>query len=74
MSKRVWLIDMRKAKGLKQNELAERCGIVKSALCMIESGQRDPSGKLAAKIASVLGFDMSLFYAENVHESKSKTA
>lgn len=72
--KRNWLIDMRNKKGLKQKELADRCGIRNSFMSMIENGQRDPSGVVALKIAEVLGFDMSLFYAENVHETKNKTA
>ena len=46
---------IRKAKGVTQEKLAESAGIDFSYLNRIESGKRNPTLKIIAKIARVLG-------------------
>lgn len=60
---REWLIKMRVANNKSQNELAESCNITNSYYCMIESGKRNPSIKVAKLIAEKLNFDWTIFFA-----------
>ncbi|MBQ1281475.1 MAG: helix-turn-helix transcriptional regulator [Oscillospiraceae bacterium] len=46
-------------------EVGDRAGISESFYCMIENGERRPSVETAKKIASVLGFDWTLFYPDD---------
>lgn len=46
---------IRKSKGLTQEKLAEKAGIDFSYLNLIEAGKRNPTLKIIAKIARVLG-------------------
>lgn len=62
---RHWLVQIRKAKGLTQQEAAKLCGISRSYYSGIECGTRNGSGKSAKAIADAFGFDMSLFFVEN---------
>lgn len=62
---RHWLVQFRKIKGLTQEDVANLCGISRSYYSGIECGTRKGSGIVAKKIADALGFDMSLFFAEN---------
>ncbi len=50
---------LRKAKGLTQRELAGKCGIDYSSLCMYENGKRIPNMKTIAKLANALGCRIS---------------
>ena len=45
----------RKAKGLKQKELADLVGVSESLISQFESGKKHPSFETALKIAEVLG-------------------
>lgn len=53
---------IRKAKGLRQTDLAKASGISQSLVVKLESGERKPSVKVAKRIASVLGFDWTEFF------------
>lgn len=54
------LAELRKNKGLKQEELAERLGISKSALSKYERNVSEPDDKLKVKFAEF--FNVSLDY------------
>lgn len=75
---RHWLKQMRKAKDLTQFQVAQLSGISRSYYADIERGVANAGGQAAKNIADVLGFDMSLFFADSRrvtrHEEKTKTA
>ena len=54
----------RKAKGLRQTDLAQAAQISQSLVTLIESGIRKPSVKVAKRIAAVLEFDWTEFFKE----------
>ena len=45
----------RSAKGLTQAQLAGKCGVNQPAISNIEHGRSDPSEKLKARLAKLLG-------------------
>lgn len=47
--------EKREALKMTQRELANRVGITPAQMCMIETGKRMPSLKVALRIASALG-------------------
>lgn len=49
------MIELRKEAGLTQEELAKRCGMQKSNISRLESGNYNPSLDLLVKIANGLG-------------------
>ena len=53
---------IRKAKGLRQIDLAQAANISHSLVVKIEHGERRPSVKVAKRIANVLGFDWTEFF------------
>ena len=55
---------LRKAKGLRQTDLAQAANISQSLVVKIELGERKPSVKVAQRIAAVLGFDWTEFFKE----------
>lgn len=60
--KRKWLIDNRKLMDLTQDEVALKVGISRSYYNQIETGERNPSGNVAFRIATFYNFDMSKFF------------
>lgn len=52
----------RKAKRMRQTDLATIAGISSSMVVKLERGERKPSVKVAKKIAAVLGFDWTEFF------------
>lgn len=70
MLTRTWLIIARG--NLTQEEVAHRTGITRQFYSMIENGERTPSVKVAKKIASALGIDWTLFFAEGGNETLLK--
>lgn len=63
-TKREWLIQMRSSKGLSQREIASIVNITTQMYYYIENNERNPSVKLAQKIADVLGFEWTMFYSK----------
>lgn len=55
---------IRKAKGLRQADLAQAANISQSLVVKIEQGDRKPSVKTAKKIAAVLDIDWTEFFKE----------
>jgi len=68
---RDWLIKKRGNKS--QETTAKNIGISRGAYANIELGKRNPSVPLAKKIADHLDFDWTLFFEENVVDSKQNT-
>lgn len=62
MKIRDWLIKIRGKRS--QQEIADLCGISQNFYSCLETGERQPSVKTAKKIASVLGFDWTLFFQD----------
>ena len=59
------MIDLRRErtkKALTQEALATECGVQRTTISMIESGENKPSVELAKKIANVLDLDWTAFF------------
>lgn len=63
-TKRDWLKSLREQIGLSQKDVAERAGIPRSTYAQFEVGRRNPTVANAQKVALVLGFDWTLFFAQ----------
>ena len=61
---RDWLTEIRKTKGLVQQEVSEIAGIDRSYYALLEAGLRNPSVDTAKKVASALGFHWTLFFGD----------
>jgi len=59
---RDWLKNLRRMKGVKQEEVAASAEISRSYYANIESGNKTPSVVVAKKIANYLKFEWSQFY------------
>lgn len=58
------LAEKRKEAGLTQEQLAEKCHVVRTTICEIERGANRPSIPTAKKLGEVLGFDWTEFFDE----------
>ncbi|SDC68973.1 Helix-turn-helix [Paenibacillus sp. UNCCL117] len=67
--RREWLVNKRNAAGLTQKEVADAAGLARTTFASIEQGERVPSVPTAKKIASVMEFDWTLFFRDQVHET-----
>ncbi|AFL99474.1 putative transcriptional regulator [Desulfitobacterium dehalogenans ATCC 51507] len=67
---RYWLAKIRLEAEKTHEEVAEVVGIKRQYYSMIENGERNPSVKVAQKIAEVLGFKWTLFFEDNGNELK----
>lgn len=65
---RQWLANIRGK--LTHEEVAKIAGISRSTYSNIESGNRNPSVKVAKKIAHALKFDWSLFFDQKRFDTK----
>ena len=59
---RNWLRAIREKRGLSQKQVAHSVEIRQPSYWNIEAGSRNPSVPVAKKIASVLGFDWTMFF------------
>ena len=59
---RDWLYQKRTQLKLTQNDVALKCSFSRNFYNMIELGKRNPSPKIAKKIAKILNFDWTLFF------------
>jgi putative transcriptional regulator len=62
---RQWLINLRNALGLTQEQVADEANIKRPYYTMIENGTRRPSVDVAKRIASVLNFKWTIFFNQN---------
>lgn len=59
-----WILELRKAKGMTQEEVANATDVERASYSNIENGKRRPSVAVAKRIADVLGFDWTRFFEE----------
>lgn len=59
-----WLKQLRKERGMTQQELSEAAALGRAAYSNIETGHRRPSVEAAKRIGQALGFDWTRFYEE----------
>ncbi len=59
-----WLREKRKELGMTQDEVADLAGINRATLSKLETGEANPSVKLAQKLGLLLDFDWTRFYEE----------
>lgn len=64
--RRLWMIQKRLEKNLTQTELAKRLQISNRTISEIERGKRNPSGKLALKLATELEVGMEKFFEDEI--------
>lgn len=65
---RDWLINLRGS--MTQQEVANKAKINRAFYTQIETGERNPSVLTAKKIATVLGFNWTLFFEYECNEMK----
>ena len=68
--RRDWLVGIRNQLGYTQEKVSELTGIKRSTYNQYEIGRRNPTVKNAKKIASALGFEWTIFFAD---ERRTKT-
>ena len=66
---RVWLREYRIKSGLSQKKVAVKAGVSCQFYNYVEHGTRRPSYEVAKRIATILGFEWTLFF-----ETESKGA
>lgn len=64
----------RKALGLTQTELAEKCGVSRISILRYETGLRTPSVTTAKRLASILGIPWTAFYNDGEEGKASEAA
>jgi transcriptional regulator with XRE-family HTH domain len=69
-TKREWLIELRKAKGMTVREIAPLMDMSFSHLSDIENGRRNPSIDLSMKMAKFYGVDLNKFFTDRVRFSE----
>lgn len=62
VEKMIDLKKLRNERGLKQEELARECGVLRTTISMIETGENKPSVPLAQKLGQVLEVDWKGFF------------
>ena len=72
MKKRDWLIKYRGEK--TQEAIALDSKISRALYAQIETGTRNPSVHTAKAIAGVLGFQWTLFFVDDCHETQQNQA
>lgn len=72
MKTRNWLKDIRDSAGLRQEDVAAKAGIQRSAYGHIETGKRNASVTSAMRIAKVLDFEWTLFFEQPCHDLKNE--
>ena len=64
------LKEIRKEKGITQQQLAKSSGVSQSQIARYESGERQPRPKVAQKLGKVLEFDWKEFYEEDSDDQR----
>lgn len=54
--------ELRKQKGFKQIDFAEKCGLSQSYLSLIEKGKKEPTLSLLKQIASTLSMPLPILF------------
>ena len=66
---RTWLKELREEAGDTQDTFAKKLGIPTTTYASIEQGHRNPSVKLAIRMAEVIGCDWTLFFKDVLLDS-----
>lgn len=75
LNKREWLTNLRNLQGFTQQDIADAVGVDRSSYAMYESGRRNPHVATAKKIATILKFDWTIFFANECgNKLQNKTA
>lgn len=69
--KRYWLINMRNKREFSQETVAKMVGISRSYYSQIETGERNPSGTIALRIADFFETDVSKFFSTEVRNMRN---
>lgn len=69
---REWLIENRMNRSLTQLAVSEMAGISRAYYAQLESGMRNPSIKVAIRLAKLLEFEWTNFYKSKMHEYEVK--
>lgn len=69
---RAWLKNKRTELNLSQEDVADKSKIERQYYQMIESGRRNPSVKVAKRIAEALNFYWIIFFDDDVNETTHK--
>lgn len=64
-----WLVKLRNNMNMTQAEVAEKAKMPRTTYTSIEQGRRNPSVKNAMRIASVLQFDWTIFFKDELRDS-----
>ena len=64
------LREVRKEKGITQQQLAESSGVSQSQIARYESGERQPRPKVAQKLGKVLDVDWKELYEEEQDDER----
>ena len=65
--------ELRKEKGLSQDELARACGVSRQTVNAIENNKYDPTLALAFRLAQVLETTVDLLFTPSGGKSASRT-
>lgn len=58
------LRDTRMLNDMTQEQLAHECGVERTTICMIETGNNKPSVDLAKKLGKVLNIEWTKFFED----------
>ena len=62
----------RKAKGLRQKDLAKMCGATTSSVCLWERGEREPGRAKIAALCDILGVSADYLVREEIESQEEK--
>ncbi|ERI10821.1 helix-turn-helix transcriptional regulator [Aneurinibacillus aneurinilyticus] len=71
---RKWMVDKRKSLKLTQEKIAKLAKIARTTYAMYEQGKRRPSVPVAKRLAKILKVKWTLFFEDECHESRTKSA
>ena len=66
---RSWLIGLRNRSSLTQQQVADKADVKRAYYTQLETGDRNPSVPTAKRIATVLGFEWTLFFTEQCSDA-----
>ena len=61
--------DLRRAAGMTQEDLAERCGLFRTYMSRIETGKANPTLSMIHALAASLGVPVTALFGEAVEEA-----
>ena len=71
---RKWLVERRKSREMTQMDIAAKTGISRAYYTQLETGQRDPSIKVAIRLAEILDLEWTWFYEKQTTGRSEQSA